>query len=107
MIHQEKYAEQLGDREIHPVLDLKLLAKLNIVRKAFRSKLDEEGKVPLAFIGPGVVDKKQSIIVIIPNKTQDCLPATFEGYPVLIKYGVVKLASDPRTYRKKLKPSHQ
>ena len=47
MIHQDKYAEFLGDRKVQPVLDLEVLARLNIARKAFRDKLDGEGKVPL------------------------------------------------------------
>src|SRR4051812_49091902 len=90
MIHQEKYAEQLGKREIQPVQDLKQLAKLMKARKAFLNKLKEEGKDPLAFIGPGIVDNKSAIIVVFPDETaQTCLPATFEEYPVLIKYGVV------------------
>ena len=75
MIHQEEYAEQLGEREIQPVQDLKQLAKLMIARNAFLNKLKEEGKDPLAFIGPGIVE----IIVVFPDETaQICLPATFD-----------------------------
>jgi hypothetical protein len=34
-IHQEEYTEQLGEREIQPVQDLKQLAKLMIARRPF------------------------------------------------------------------------
>ena len=106
MIHQEKYAEPLGEREIHTVLDFEQLAKLNVARKAFRNKLEEEkGKNLLLFLGPGIVDNKPAIIVVFPNETlQIHLPATFEGYPVLTKYGLVQPASNPRAYHKILKP---
>ncbi|CAG8738674.1 3653_t:CDS:2, partial [Rhizophagus irregularis] len=105
VMHQEEYAEQLGEREIQPIQDLKQLSKLMIAREAFLNKLKEEGKDPMAFIGPGLVDDKPAIIVVFPDETvQIRLPATFEGYPVFIRYGVVEPASNPRAYNKKLKP---
>ncbi|GET02171.1 hypothetical protein GLOIN_2v1797354 [Rhizophagus clarus] len=101
IVVQEEYAEQLGKREIQPVQELKQLAKLMIARKAFLNKLKEEGKNPLAFIGPGLVDNKPAIIVVFPDETvQIRLPATFEEYPVFIRYGVVEPASNPRAYHK-------
>lgn len=105
MIHQEENAEPLGEREIRPVEDLEQLKKLMIARKAFLNKLKDEGREPLAFIGPGIVDDKPAIIAIFPDETvQIPLPATFEGYPVLITYGDIEPASNPRIYHKTLKP---
>src|SRR4051812_40372476 len=105
VMHQEEFAEQLGERELQPVQDFKQLAKLMVARKTFLNKLKEEGKDPLAFIGPGLVDNKPAIIVVFPDETaQIRLPATFEGYPVFIRYGVVEPASNPRAYHKILKP---
>jgi hypothetical protein len=77
-----------------------------ILNLDFPNKLKEEGKDPLAFIGPGLVDNKPAIIVVFPDETvQIHLPATFEGYPVFIRYGVVEPASNPQAYHKILKPS--
>ncbi|CAB4395551.1 unnamed protein product [Rhizophagus irregularis] len=105
VMHQEEYAEQLGEREIQPIQDLKQLSKLMIAREAFLNKLKKEGKDPIAFIGPGLVDDKPAIIVVFPDETvQIRLPATFEGYPVFIRYGVVEPASNPQAYNKILKP---
>ncbi|GBC08663.1 hypothetical protein RclHR1_00830014 [Rhizophagus clarus] len=104
MIHQEN-AEQLGGRKIEPVEDFEQLRKLMIARKAFLSKLEKEGKELLAFVGPGIVDDKPSLIVVFPDETvQTCLPATFEEYPVLIDYGDIEPASNPRVYHETLKP---
>ncbi|RGB24409.1 hypothetical protein C1646_676400 [Rhizophagus diaphanus] len=70
-----------------------------VARKAFLNKLKDEGKDPLAFIGPGIVDDKPAIIVLFPDETlQICLPATFKKYPVLVTYGDIELASNPRVY---------
>ena len=106
VMHQEEYAEQLGEHEIQPVQDLKQLAKLMVARKSFLNKLKEEGREPSAFIGPGLVDNKPAIIVVFPDETlQIRLPATFEGYPVLIKYGDIELASsNPQAYHKYSSP---
>ncbi|RIA79712.1 hypothetical protein C1645_840087 [Glomus cerebriforme] len=104
IINKGKYAELLGNHEIQIVLDFKLFAKLNTLQSLLK-KL-EEGKILLTFVGPEMVDNKLVIIVIIPNETQVCLLATFERYPVLIKYGIVKPASDPQAYHKILKPGH-
>lgn len=70
---------QNNSDEIQPVQDLEQLAKLMIARKTFLNKLKEEGKDPLAFIGPGIVDNKPAIIVVFFNETaQIRLLATFE-----------------------------
>ncbi|GES87963.1 hypothetical protein GLOIN_2v1476492 [Rhizophagus clarus] len=105
MLHQEEYAEPLGEREIQTVGDFNLLGKLMIAREAFLNKFIEEGKELIAFVGPGIVDNKPSIIVIFLDETvQIPLPATFKGYPVLFRYGEVVPASNPRTYHEILKP---
>ncbi|GBC02724.1 hypothetical protein RclHR1_04780011 [Rhizophagus clarus] len=65
----------------------------------------DQGREPLAFVGPGIVDDKLSLIVMFPDETLETrLPATFEGYPVLIKYGDIELASNPQVYHEILKP---
>ncbi|CAB4473957.1 unnamed protein product [Rhizophagus irregularis] len=105
MIHQEEYAKHLGDRKIETVDDFEQLKKLMGARIAFLNKFEKEGKNLEAFVGPGIVDDKLSLIVIFPDETVEiCLPATFEGYQVLFRYGVAQLASNPRVYHEILRP---
>ncbi|CAB5152231.1 unnamed protein product [Rhizophagus irregularis] len=79
MIHQEEYAKHLGDRKIETVDEFEQLKKLMGARIAFLNKFEKEGKNLEAFVGPGIVDDKLSLIVIFPDETVEiCLPATLK-----------------------------
>jgi len=82
------------------------LKLFDIVKEKFEREIEESGKkIPLSFVTLGFVDHRKVIIVYVyvSEETPVCLPSEFEGFPVLIAYGV-DLDLHHRSFHKDLKP---
>ncbi|PKK59026.1 hypothetical protein RhiirC2_821827, partial [Rhizophagus irregularis] len=94
-------AEQLGDRKVLLIEDIKILSELEYVSDFFWDKYKE---TPLSCVSSGRVDEKAVLIALVclPKGTQVNLPGEFEGYRVLIDYGEIELVHRKR--HNELKP---
>ncbi|CAB5185078.1 unnamed protein product [Rhizophagus irregularis] len=88
-------AEQLGDRKVLSIEDIKILSELEYVSDFFWDKYKE---TPLSCVSSGMVDEKAVLVALVclPKGTQVNLPGEFEGYRVLIDYGEIEPAHRKR-----------
>ncbi|EXX61695.1 hypothetical protein RirG_168800 [Rhizophagus irregularis DAOM 197198w] len=88
-------AEQLGDRKVLSIEDIKILSELEYVSDFFWDKYKE---TPLSCVSSGRVDEKAVLVALVclPKGTQVNLPGEFEGYRVLIDYGEIEPAHRKR-----------
>ncbi|RGB39310.1 hypothetical protein C1646_664702 [Rhizophagus diaphanus] len=95
MLRQIDVAEQLGDRKVLPIEDIKILSELEYVSDFFWDKYKE---TPLSCVSSGMVDEKAVLVALVclPKGTQVNLPGEFEGYRVLIDYGEIEPAHRKR-----------
>lgn len=95
MLRQIDVAEQLGDRKVLSIEDIKILSELEYVSDFFWDKYKE---TPLSCVSSGMVDEKAVLVALVclPKGTQVNLPGEFEGYRVLIDYGEIEPAHRKR-----------
>jgi hypothetical protein len=87
----------VGGRRIHVVEDLDLFKKIGIASRHLMKEY--KNKVPLSITCPGKVDGKDYIIatVNLPRGTPVCnLPVEYNGFPVIVDYGVMKASTSDR-----------
>ncbi|RIA85054.1 hypothetical protein C1645_858299 [Glomus cerebriforme] len=95
-------AENLGEREIFPILDPGRSKFLDKIKDEFWKKFKKN--VPFSSVCEALVDDKEVIVVFIDplEETSFQLPAKFKGFPVFICYEAFELHH--RSFRKDLMP---
>ncbi|CAG8823170.1 4361_t:CDS:2, partial [Gigaspora rosea] len=96
--------ERLGDRKVYPIQDDVVFEKLSNAEDAFLEKFRRDEIYATSF---GLLDGKEVIIVTLNLPKGSLLkfyfPPVFEGFPVIIDYGLVQPYH--RSYHEKLMPS--
>ncbi|CAG8635508.1 12555_t:CDS:2, partial [Racocetra fulgida] len=95
--------ERLGNRKVHSIQDEAVIKKLFLAQHAFEEKFRRD---EISGVTIGMVDEKEVIIVHLnlPNGSllHFDLPSLFEGFPVIIDYGLVEPFN--QNYHERLMP---